>query len=134
MTAPVPVLCQGTTFTFNSIALGGVTGVSGLGSGKAKEIDVTTLASVAKEFKIGLKDNGSFTLDLIRNGDDVGQIELLTELAAQTSKVMVITLPTSTNNVATFTAFCTSLTSEIAADGVVMGKADMRITGEIVWS
>ncbi len=134
MTAPVPVLCQGTTITFNSIALGGVVGLSGIGSGKAKEIDVTTLASTAKEFKIGLKDNGSFTIDLIRNGDDVGQIELLVELAAQLAKTMVITLPSSTLNVATFSAFCTSLTSDVQADGVVTGKADMRITGDIVWS
>lgn len=134
MTAPVPVLCQGTTFTFNAIAIGGVTGMSGLQSGKAKEIDVTTLASTAKEFQPGLRDNGGFTLDLIRNGDDVGQIECLTELAAQLAKTMVITLPSSTNNVATFSCFCTSLTSDVQADGVVTGKAEFRITGPIVWS
>jgi hypothetical protein len=134
MAAPVPVLCQGTTFSFNAIALGGVIGMSGLGSGKAKEIDVTTLASTAKEFLPGLKDSGGFTLDLIRNGDDVGQIELLVELAAQLPKVMIVTLPTSTNNIATFTCFVTSLTSDASADGVVMGKAEFRITGAIVWS
>ncbi len=134
MTAPVPVLAQGTTFSFNSIAIGGVVGFSGLGSGKAKEIDVTTLASTTKEFKMGLKDNGGFTLDLVRNGDDVGQIECLTELAAQLAKTFVITLPSSTNNVATFSAFCTSLTSDGTADNIIMGKADFRITGDVVWS
>lgn len=134
MTAPVPVLCQGTTFSFNSIAIGGVQSMSGFASGKAKEIDVTTLASTAKEYLQGLQDNGGFTLEMVRNGDDVGQIELLTEKAAQLAKTMVITLPSSTNNVATFTAFCTSLSTDLNADGIAMGKADFRITGAIVWS
>jgi hypothetical protein len=134
MTAPVPVLCQGTTFTFNSIAVGGVISMSGLQSGKAKEIDVTTLASTAKEFLPGLRDNGGFTLEFVRNGDDVGQIEMLTELAAQLPKTWVITLPTSTNNVATFSGFVTSLSTELGPDDIVKGKADIRITGAIVWS
>lgn len=134
MTAPVPVLCQGTTFTFNSIAVGGVVGMSGLQSGKAKEIDVTTLASTAKEFLPGLRDNGGFTIDFIRNGDDVGQIEMLTELAAQLPKTWVITLPTSTLNVATFSGFVTALSTDVQADGVVMGKGEVRITGAITWS
>lgn len=132
--AAAPILCQGTTFSYNSQTIAGVTGMSGLASGKAKEIDVTTLASTAKEFKIGLKDNGSFTLDLIRNLDDAGQAALLTALNAQASNTMVITLPTSTLNVATFTAFVSSLTTEAASDGVVMGKAEFRITGDIAWS
>ena len=132
--AAAPILCQGTTFTYNAVAINGIIGFSGLASGKAKEIDVTTLASTAKEFKIGLKDNGSFTLDMIRNGDDLGQVELLTKLAAQASASMVITLPTSTLNVATFNAYCVSLSTDVAADGVVMGKAEMRITGDITWS
>lgn len=134
MTAPVPVLAQGITFTFNSIAIGGVMSMSGLQSGKAKEIDVTTLASTAKEFLPGLRDNGGFSLDLVRNGDDVGQIEILTELGAQLPKSMVITLPSSTNNVATFTCFATSLSTDASADDVVKGKAEFRITGPIVWS
>lgn len=132
--AATPILCQGTTFSFNAVTINGVVGMSGLGSGKAKEIDVTTLASTAKEFQIGLQDNGGFTLDLIRNADDLGQVELLTQLAAQTAKAFIITLPTSTLNVGTFNAYCTSVTTEVASDGVVMGKADFRITGAIVWS
>ncbi len=134
MTAPVPIMCQGTTFTFNSIAVGGVKSMSGLQSGKAKEIDVTTLASTAREFVPGLRDNGGFTLDLIRNGDDVGQIEMLVELGAQLPKTFVITLPSSTLNVATFSAFITSLSTDANADDAVMGKAEVRITGAVVWS
>jgi len=128
------VITQGTTFTFNSVAIAGVVGLKGLGSGKATEINVTTLASTAKEFKQGLQDWGTLTLDLIRSEDDAGQQALATALAAQANQTMVIVLPSGTVKTATFTCFVTRLQTDIDSDGVVKGSCDLRITGPVVWS
>lgn len=129
-----PVLSQQTTFTFNSALISGVVGMTGLGSGKAKEIDVTTLASTAKEYLPGLRDFGNLTLDLIRSEDDVGQTALATALAAQATETMVIVLPSGTLKTATFTCFVVSLSSDTASDEKVTGKCELRITGAVVWS
>ncbi len=128
------VLTQATTLTFNSQAVAGVVGMKGLGSGKSTEIDVTTLASTAKEFRQGLQDFGSITVSLIRSNDDVGQAALLTAHAAQANATTVIVLPSGTLKTATFTAFVDSISSDIDKDGVVTGDAVLRITGPVVWS
>ncbi len=128
------VLTQGTTFTFNSVAVAGVVGMKGIGSGKAAEIDISTLASTAKEFRQGLQDFGSVTVSLVRSNDDAGQAALLTAHAAQASQTCVIVLPSGTLKTATFTAFVVSITSDVDKDGVVMGDAVLRISGPVVWS
>ena len=128
------VLTQGTTLTFNSSLVSGVVGIKGIGSGKATEINVTTLASTAKEFRQGLQDFGTITIDLIRSEDDAGQQALATALAAQTNETCVIVLPSGTVKTGTFTCFVTRLQSDVDADGVVKGSVDLRVTGPIVWS
>jgi hypothetical protein len=128
------VLTQATTLTFNSVAVAGVVGMKGLGSGKSTEIDITTLASTAKEFRQGLQDFGSITVTLIRSLDDAGQAALLTAHAAQASQTCIIVLPSGTLKTATFTAFVDMITSDIDKDGVVTGEAVLRISGPVVWS
>lgn len=129
-----PILAQDTTITIGGTAIAGVRSITGIGSGKATEIDVTTLASAAKEFRMGLQDFGSVQIEMIRNQDDTGQLALFTNLAAQTSATFIVTLPTSTANVITFTGFVTSVTTDIGADGVVTGVAEVRITGTIAFT
>lgn len=133
MTA-TPIATQLTTISFNAVTINGVTAITGIGSGDATEINITTLASTVKEFKQGLQDFGSISVDMIRNQDDLGQIEISTQLAAQATKAMVVTLPTSTSNVLTFNAFVKSFTMDINADGVVMGKATFRVVSAPVYS
>jgi len=132
--AATPILCQATTMTFDAVAVAGITSITGIGSGSAKEIDVTTLASTAKEFVQGLRDFGSIDIEMVRNQDDAGQVAMFNAMASQLTKTIVITLPTSTANVATFSGFVVSMTSDINADGVVMGKAKIRITGAVAWT
>tara|TARA_R110002167_G_scaffold357967_1_gene573719 strand:- start:675 stop:1088 length:414 start_codon:yes stop_codon:yes gene_type:complete len=134
-----PILAQGTTVSVgdgaaSTAVIGGIISMSGIGSGSASEIDVTTLASTAKEFRQGLKDNGSMTFELIRDEDDAGQAELKEMEDAQASREFIITLPTSTLNVFTFTGFVTTLSTEVGADDVVKGSCTVRITGAIVVS
>ncbi len=134
MSDPSAILCQGTTMTFDSNAVGGLMSITGIGSGSATEIDITTFASTAKEFTQGLRDFGSVSIELRRNQDDVGQAAMFTAMASQLTKTIVITLPTSTANVATFSGFVQSISTDMQADGAVTGTAVIRITGVVVWS
>ena len=108
--------------------------ISGIGSGSAKEIDTTNLASTAKEFRPGLRDFGTIKMAMIRDQDDDGQAEMFNAMGLQAIRVFVVTLPTSTANIATFSGFVVSLTSDVNADGIVTGEATVRITGAVVWS
>lgn len=137
--AATPILTQLTTVSIDDdtgtpVLINGVMSISGVGSGTATEIPTTTLASTAKEFKQGLRDFGAFSMELVRNQDDLGQLELFDALAAQATRTFIITLPTSTANVITFDGFVQSVTTEIAADGIVTGTATIRITGAVVYS
>ncbi len=127
-------MCQGTTFSYNGSAVGGLVSIKGVASGTVNANDVSTLASTAKEFSPGLLDNGDFEIELRRNQDDVGQAAIYTGLGAQVLHTGIITLPTSTANVATFQCFPINLTTEVKADGAVMGSAKFKISGTIVWS
>ena len=134
MADPIAILCQGTTMSFNGSAVGGLMSISGIGSGSATEIDVTTFASTAKEFVQGLRDFGSVSIELRRNQDDVGQVAMFNAMATQTTAEVIITLPASTANVATFQGFVQSISTDLQADGAVTGTAVIRITGAVVWS
>ena len=132
--AYAPVLTQATTLTYNAVLVSGVVSMKGMGSAKSAEIDVTTLASTAKEFRPGLQDFGTITVTLVRSLDDLGQAGLLTAHAAQTTNTCIIVLPSGTLKTATFQASVVELTSDIDKDGVVTGEAILRTTSTIVWS
>ncbi len=134
MTTASPILCQDTTITIDSVPIGGVKSITGIGSGSAKEIDVTTLASSAKEFVQGLRDFGSVKVSLVRDQDDDGQQDCFEACAAQATVTFVVTLPTSTLNVMTFNGFVVSITNDINADDAVMGDLTIRITGDVVFT
>ena len=125
---------QGITITVaNSggtpVTITGHIGISGFGSGSSKEIDITTMASTAKEFRQGLRDFGSLRIDFVRNPDDSGQAELFSMQALQATREFVITAPTGTANVYTFSGFVAQFTTDMATDDVLRGSATIRITG-----
>ena len=134
MADPIAILCQGTLMTFGGVAVGGLISISGIGSGSATEIDVTTFASSAKEFKQGLRDFGSISIELRRNHDDIGQVAMFTAMGTQSTEEVIITLPASTANVATFNGFVQSISTDLKADGAVTGTAVIRITGAVAWT
>ena len=128
------VKAQSTVVTFNSIVVGGVTSVS-FGDGTATDIDITTLASTAKEFRQGLQDFGDCTIELLRDPDDAGQVDLLAQKALQASQTVEVKYnDASTLDAATFTAYVKSLSTVTNADGVLTGTATLKITGNVVWS
>ncbi len=134
MADPAAILCQGTTMTFSGDAVGGLMSITGIGSGSASEIDISVFGSTAKEFVSGLRDFGSISVKLRRNQDDVGQAAMFSAMATQSTEEIVITLPTSALNIATFNGFVQSLSTDLEADAAVTGTAVIRITGAVVWS
>ncbi len=134
MTVAVPILTQGTTITFNSQSIGGVKSITGIGSGKAKAIDVTTLASTAMEYKQGLRDFGTLAIDVVRDQDDAGQAACFTAQASQLTETVVVVLSGSTLKTATFQAWVESFTADAKADEIVLGVITLRITGAVAWS
>lgn len=108
--------------------IGGVVSFS-LGDGQAQDIDVTTLASTAKEYCQGLQDLGDFTIELNRDFADVGQVELDDAKNGQETRNFRITMSDST--VITFAGNVKSFTIEAAQDDIIRSTATVKISGNI---
>jgi hypothetical protein len=100
--------------------------------GQASEIDITTLSSTAKEFRLGLVDEGGFSFEMNQVNADAGQAALRVSRDAGTAKSYVLTLPN--DETATFTAYAKGLPSSGGVDGVVTSSVALRITGPVVWA
>ncbi len=100
--------------------------------GAASEIDVTHLGSTAKEFRLGLVDEGGFTFEMNRVDADAGQVALLASRNAGTLKNYKLTLPNA--EVAQFTAFAKTYPVQGGVDGVVSHSIGLRISGAVTWS
>jgi hypothetical protein len=100
--------------------------------GQAAEIDVTTLASTAKEFRLGLVDSGGFSFELNQVNSDAGQTALRASKVAGTLKTYKLTLPNA--EVATFTAFAKAMPTAGGVDGVVTSSIALRISGSVTWA
>jgi len=142
MAAPA-ILTQGTTFSIDDdagspVVINGIQSMTGLGSTQANKIDVTTLQSTRKEYRMGLADWGDFSLSFIWNLDDLGQAEMLEACDAQSTRTFIITLPATdpvfTKNVGTMEVMVLNMQVDVAADGVLQGTANLAVTGDIVWS
>lgn len=125
---------QGTTLTADGDAVGGLVSFSGF-DGEATDIDVTTLSSTAKEYRVGLQDYGNFSIEFIYDPNNVGQAQMETNKAALTETTFVLTLPDSdVLNKATFSGYIKSMTINGGVDEVVRGSANIRISGAVVWT
>lgn len=100
--------------------------------GQASEIDVTNLDSTAKEFRLGLVDEGGFSFEMNQVNTDAGQTALRASREAGSLKQYVLTLPNA--ETATFSAYAKGIPTSGGVDGVVMSSVAMRITGSVVWA
>ena len=97
--------------------------------GAAAEIDVTNLQSTAKEFRMGLQDNGNFNMDLNYLPGDPGQ-DLVR--AAKASRVIQdFQLTFSDLSTATFQGFVTTAPRSGGVDAVVDTSFTIRISGDV---
>lgn len=99
--------------------------------GSASELDATTMRSTAKEFRKGLRDNGSFSIELNRVFDDPGQMALDTAQGRDQPAEFVLTLPNKTT--ATFSALVMAFDLNGGVDALVTSTATLRISGAVTW-
>ena len=114
-------------------AIAEVTGFSGPTT-EAAEIEVTTLASLAKEFIPGLADNGEVTMEVNAVPSDTQHDQIRSDIIAGTVRSYRIDFAdgTTTNTTYTFDAFVKSFPFSAAADDKLAGTIALRVTGDIV--
>jgi hypothetical protein len=133
------ISAQDTTFSMSSggetptqVEVENITSYDGL-SATTSELDATTLASEAMEYRPGLRDYGSFSFDLFPDPSLPGQTNLLEASAAREVRECVLTLPDG--QTATFSAFVNGEPGATGAvNAMVTSSASVRITGPVVWA
>lgn len=115
-------------------AIGNIKSITDFESGSASEIDVTNLASTAKEKRLGLVDNGGFSLAIHHSNADGGQAALQARRLDGAAVNMKVILPSGTTPTAAFSALVKKFSKNASVDGVVEGTADITVNGAITWS
>lgn len=124
---------SGTATPVTYTSVGNLKTFSGF-DGQASEIDVTNMASTAKEFRLGLTDPGHFQVDMDQDNGDAGQQALRAAQVAGTIKNFKLVLPSGTTPTASFTAFVKSFSTSGGVDQVAKSSAQLRISGAVTWS
>jgi hypothetical protein len=123
----------GTTLTWDGAAVAALTSIGGV-KAAVDEKDVTTHDSsdYYKEFLPGLIDPGTITLEgYMDQTDTTGQVAMVTDFNARSSKTFTVTFPSATGATWTGTAWIKDI--EIGGgglDGMIPFKATLRITGK----
>lgn len=107
-----------------------VSSISGPG-GSASEIDVTDLSSTAKEFRLGLQDEGEVSLEMQYVPANVQHALLRTLRTGGTSRNFRITFTDSPQTTWTFLAFVKSFSVSNAVDAVTTVSVSLRVSGAI---
>jgi len=97
--------------------------------GTASEIDVTTLESTAKEFRLGLVDPGQFTMTIDYDNTNAGHIALRSKQVSGLLTNFKLTLPNT--NVITFNGYVKKFGLAGGVDQVAKTAVDIRISGPI---
>lgn len=98
-------------------------------TGTASIIDMTNLQSVAKIKRMGLPDEGKFTLAINFQPDEVGQLAVRAARTARAEKSFRITY--SDLSTATFSGYVLGFTTSGSVDGKVAGSIDIEISGAV---
>jgi hypothetical protein len=116
--------------TYGGDTIGSIVAFNGL-DGSVPFTDVSTFDSAAREFCSGLYDGGQFTVDVIRDFDNVGQVGMADNIGSSTAEEMVITFSVGTINTITFNAFCVSDPVYVSGgfDEVVKTTFKLKVTG-----
>ena len=122
---------QNTTVSPNAYqTIGEVSNINGPG-GSAQVIDVTDLASTAKEKKMGLPDEGQITFDINFIPTDTQHALLRTARSNRTLTSFRITFTDSPATTWTFNAYVTSFPMTNGVDDVTKGNVTLEVTGTI---
>ena len=99
--------------------------------GQSDEIEVTTLASEAKEFTVGLADNGTFSMSGNWKSDDEAQIVL--RAARDDGNPRAFKAEFVDGSKSSFLGLVTQFTWDAAPNGTVNGTFNVRITGSVTF-
>jgi len=110
-----------------------VTEISGPG-GQANEIDVTDLSSSAKEFRMGLQDEGQISLSMLWLPANTVHNNIRTDRANQTLRTFRITFTDSPQTNWVFTAYVLGIEVSNAVDDVTRATVTLRVSGAITQS
>jgi predicted secreted protein len=121
---------DGVTPTEGFTKVGDVMSFQGPG-GNAKVIDATHLESTGKEKRMGLPDEGQFTMD-IAYADDAGQKACRDARAALRLTNFKVTF--SDTSMAAFAGFVLGFSVSGNVDDIVKGKITIEISGLVDWT
>ena len=134
---------QGTTFFWSTNAstlnllttvagsiVGQVVAINGP-SGSAGKIDVTNLGSTAKEFIMGLRDEGDISLDIIYDAADVGHVTLFADRGTRTARAWGFKLGDASSNFVKGIGYCTGFGFTGAVDDAIKATVTIAITGAV---
>lgn len=102
--------------------------------GSASEIDVTNLSSSAKEFKIGLKDEGTIGVEMNYDPTNAQHTGLLTDRDNRTLRSFKVVLTDSGAEVWSFQAYVQEARLSVQPDSVTKLNATLRISGPVTRS
>ena len=122
-----------TTSPLTYAEVGKVVSFEGPG-GKASEIDATTLTSDAKEFLIGLPDEGTLTLEINLDTDDLQQRAMRQDRRDRALRSFKLALTDELNTELLFDAYVMEFRLTGRADGIVKASVSLRISGPVVES
>jgi hypothetical protein len=111
-------------------AVGQIVNIDGP-TGSAPVIDVSNLASTAREKNMGLPDEGQITLSLQYDPDDTGQTRLKTLRTNRTAGNFKINMSDSPATVLSFSGYVLEFSRSFNIDEVVMGSATIEIDGAV---
>ena len=99
--------------------------------GSATEIDTTDLSSTAKEFKIGLKDEGQVSITMTYIPANTVHSALRTDRNNRTLRNFKLKFTDSPNTVWSFSAYVLGFSVTNAVDGATQASVTLRISGAI---
>ena len=122
------ITAAGTATPVSFTAVGNLKDFSGF-DGSASEIDVTNMASTAKEFRLGLVDSGQFSINIDYDSNNAGHIALRAKQVSGALSNFKLTLPNAQN--ITFAGLVKKFNLAGGVDAVAKTSVDIRISGDV---
>lgn len=102
-------------------------------TGSAGKIDVTNLLSTAKEFLMGIRDEGELSLDVVYDPSDTAQAAMFADRGTRTRRGWIIKLSTNNQKLGGL-GYCTGFSVTGAVDDAVKASLTIAITGAVISS
>jgi predicted secreted protein len=131
------ILAQGTRFAVSADgsppSFSNIPEIKTIGGpdGSAPTIDVTDLDSIAREYVLGLKDEGTFSLGINYIPANAVHAQLRSAWANRTLMQFRVTFTDSGSTVWEFDGYVTGFAQNMSVDTVVEATVTIKITGAI---